>query len=1220
MKKTLKRLLALTLTVMLVLGVMPLASVKSSAATKVSVKASSGSYTYDAATNTLTLKDGFNANSTPNLYNGYSSQIYANGDLNIVVNGTCYILMQEASTSANYAAGIHCIGDLNISGTGTLTIQYAVSRYSSHKAAGIVALNSSNSNITGGQSSVTFGGGVKVNVKMGYALTSYGIIGNPTINDATLSITTGNAKNDAYGIYASSFKTNSPLAVLTTTGTTTEGLNQAYAGTFNYCGGNVTFTAGNAVSSGTENIASATVYCNTSAEASTTVWDKSTSWNNYKYIKIIPISVTGISISNSSLSLGVGGTSTLTATVTPSNATTKDIIWSSSNESVATVSDDGVVTAVGAGTATITATTVDGGKTATCTVTAKSEEIRYFYIKTNYAVEGKSFDYVLEEGYTYEDQYTVTSLQWYKDGVAVSSGNFESDSTYTVEITVACNTGYAIYSESDWEDYSLWTYISADAFAEEGNYDEYHDTNYSFNYNTNTVTANFTVPVNEHANISLALPDLSPGMTCKEALTPILDDVTLNGSIDNAVKVSVDLRNLTDSKTGGNAVYENGAWTWSNEAKVLEAGKQYSVVVTVYINRLGLVALEETITVTDAGNSSSVTKQIYDPAWNVGVKAIYTLPEVPGVVFNVKTKCIKPIPYHSAEAPSVFDTEGVEVTSWQWIDSNGNVIDTFGENEKYFLTYTIEASEGYSFNKNISTEFYTSDVKQTGETFNNGVLTITAEYTTPKVINKISCYTLGVYAYMDNADIDPWIDSDDEGQYTILYENWYDYGDSTSNTPSSMYWGQTFFENEYYRLDLVITPEKGYIFADEVTSYYNDEDVTSTATRSGDRITISYTFKAQPFDMTKALIGDENTIIDFDNNVIFTTTQNPDSVYELLRSCGSYIKNPVPSYSSSDGTINHYGTGSTVLFKFPDNSQESFTLIIDGDLNGDSVCDVLDASAAALYSRNKATSTFNERYAAKGKPFVNEEITALDYSNVVNIALGLDTQRDVVIGKVAVTEIQVPVAGEKATWSYSLPDGIEARDVCWIESDYELKGTPESDETVADAFFADAIPEGTDFTFKPEKYYSFYISYKVKDGYVVNNTDATMNGGGYAYGYEALRCWKTDKIIIDSINLTVTPKAGQTVGEIAAELKAQYSDMPFTVDGVYFYLDSVTLDEESTETLVSGTQYRVYIRVEAKDGYDFDESTVSVSVNGQSAQFWGEHIGSLAFIFDFTVI
>jgi uncharacterized protein YjdB len=68
----------------------------------------------------------------------------------------------------------------------------------------------------------------------------------------------------------------------------------------------------------------------------------------------------------------VGDTVTLTATVIPSTATNKAVTWSSSAEGVATV-ENGVVTGVSAGSATITVTTVDGGKTDTCAVTVTEE-------------------------------------------------------------------------------------------------------------------------------------------------------------------------------------------------------------------------------------------------------------------------------------------------------------------------------------------------------------------------------------------------------------------------------------------------------------------------------------------------------------------------------------------------------------------------------------------------------------------------------------------------------------------------------------------------------------------------------------------------------------------------------------------------------------------------------------------------------------------------------
>ena len=84
------------------------------------------------------------------------------------------------------------------------------------------------------------------------------------------------------------------------------------------------------------------------------------------------VNVTGVSVSPTSLSMTVGDAAqSLTATVSPSNATDKSVTWSSSKTSVATVSN-GVVSAVGAGTAVITVTTNDGGFTATCNVTVEA--------------------------------------------------------------------------------------------------------------------------------------------------------------------------------------------------------------------------------------------------------------------------------------------------------------------------------------------------------------------------------------------------------------------------------------------------------------------------------------------------------------------------------------------------------------------------------------------------------------------------------------------------------------------------------------------------------------------------------------------------------------------------------------------------------------------------------------------------------------------------------
>ena len=95
------------------------------------------------------------------------------------------------------------------------------------------------------------------------------------------------------------------------------------------------------------------------------------------------ISVTGVSLNKTATTIEVGKTEKLTATVTPDNATNKNVTWKSSNEDVATVGKDGTVTARAVGTADITVTTADGGKTATCAVTVNPKTVAVESISLN---------------------------------------------------------------------------------------------------------------------------------------------------------------------------------------------------------------------------------------------------------------------------------------------------------------------------------------------------------------------------------------------------------------------------------------------------------------------------------------------------------------------------------------------------------------------------------------------------------------------------------------------------------------------------------------------------------------------------------------------------------------------------------------------------------------------------------------------------------------------
>ncbi len=101
------------------------------------------------------------------------------------------------------------------------------------------------------------------------------------------------------------------------------------------------------------------------------------------------VKVTGVILNETAKTLPIGDSFTLQATVEPVNAPEKSVIWTSSDTAIATVDTKGLVSAEKIGSATITVTTKDGKKTASCTVTVKP--------KTIVVTEG-SFDLTTGEG------------------------------------------------------------------------------------------------------------------------------------------------------------------------------------------------------------------------------------------------------------------------------------------------------------------------------------------------------------------------------------------------------------------------------------------------------------------------------------------------------------------------------------------------------------------------------------------------------------------------------------------------------------------------------------------------------------------------------------------------------------------------------------------------------------------------------------------------------
>lgn len=211
-----------------------------------------------------------------------------------------------------------------------------------------------------------------VTVETGGTLTNNGTIDNSgtVTNSGTLENTNGTINNS--GNLTGTIGGNVPPSI--TTASLPDGtVGTAYTAKLAATGTSITWSVSgslpvgltldesNGTISGTPNTAGASTFTVTATNSGGSHSKKFT-------LEIKAVAVTGVTLDNSKMNLFVGDSGQLTATVQPSNATNKDVTWSSSDEKVATV-NNGIVTAVKAGTATITVKTADGGKTATCKVT-----------------------------------------------------------------------------------------------------------------------------------------------------------------------------------------------------------------------------------------------------------------------------------------------------------------------------------------------------------------------------------------------------------------------------------------------------------------------------------------------------------------------------------------------------------------------------------------------------------------------------------------------------------------------------------------------------------------------------------------------------------------------------------------------------------------------------------------------------------------------------------
>lgn len=293
--------------------------------------------------------------------------IEGTGTLNATSNNYCIqahggdIVISGATVTAEgtgtNARGIYAAWNAGTGGNVTIT---GATVNSTGKTYGICASN----DITISDSTVT-----ATSISMRDGVSAHGIDGgNITITDSTVTVTAECTNWGSYGIYGSPFNgckiTITDSTVTAKTVTTEDGVTSKAFSMAPVFGDSPNWYQWTTTESGAMTKSTDTPY----------TYDAS-----HTYLKIEPIiapaatPVTGVTVAPASLALTEGDSSMLTATVAPDNATNKTVTWTSSNPAVATVDANGKITAVAAGTATITATTEDGGKTATCAVTVSHD-------------------------------------------------------------------------------------------------------------------------------------------------------------------------------------------------------------------------------------------------------------------------------------------------------------------------------------------------------------------------------------------------------------------------------------------------------------------------------------------------------------------------------------------------------------------------------------------------------------------------------------------------------------------------------------------------------------------------------------------------------------------------------------------------------------------------------------------------------------------------------
>lgn len=334
------------------------------------------------------------------------------------------------------------------------------------------------------------------------------------------------------------------------------------------------------------------------------------------------INVTGVKIDVSESDLKVGKTKQISITITPETATNKNIVWNSSDEAIATVSEEGLVTAIKVGKVKITVVTEDGNKTANLDLNIIPASVEQVIIKSYSHYLRNSIYYscrltaiVLPEE-SKDKSYTWTSSN--EDVATIAAnGDVTAKSVGTTTMTVTTIEGgkTATYDMHVIDSYTIKDYlivykrrnddkkakgqwISPKLIFEVGEADIDMDYSFSYDYRKSEATIDFNYEENGEIIIHSSLVQFSKtGFVLENPLSingKQLSEFNYNVSDKSFSIVSDNLIGMLDAKINGVPVYSDATSFMRHRHKSGDLETNYSSKMWSYRqNCVELIGLEE---------------------------------------------------------------------------------------------------------------------------------------------------------------------------------------------------------------------------------------------------------------------------------------------------------------------------------------------------------------------------------------------------------------------------------------------------------------------------------------------------------------------------------------------------------------------------------------------------------------------------------------------------